>query len=82
MRAVVAGRRDMNGIDARDIIARTVMRERIMIMSGADIGGRGRESMRVIRRAIPVMRRERGRGLGGEIEEGLEGQVYVCDYML
>jgi hypothetical protein len=67
MRAVVAGRRDMNGIDARDIIARTAMKGRIMIMSGADIGGRGRGSMRVIPRAILVMTKERGRGLGGEI---------------
>ena len=64
----------MSDIAANAIIARIVMRGRTMIMSAGDIGGRGRGSMRVIRRAILV----RMRGLVGG---GIEGGLYVicCD---
>lgn len=66
MRAGGEGKSAMSDIAASAITARTAMRGRTMIMSAADIGGRGRGSMRVIRRAILV----RMRGLvGGEIEE-------------
>jgi hypothetical protein len=75
MRAVGAGKSAMSGIDVNAITARTEMRGMTMIMSAGDIGGRGRGSMRVIRRAILV----RMRGLvGGEIEgDGI--YVVICD---
>ena len=61
MRADAGGKSAMSGIDENAITERTAMRGRTMIMSAADIGGRGRGSMRVIRRAILV----RMRGLVG-----------------